>query len=486
MIFQFLTCVSNTNGNSDNQHKFLYGFAYIQPFASRLSHNFGDLSKSTILLYKQVHFTEALFDYQETTMKRSMTKRRARKPSNASFLFCPHCQDPFQRGRSYSGHVRLCPFAQRLPLPRTNHPPNPATAPNPSADSEYAINEDSDIESQAPIEVSEQLDNEANPSSSSSDDELPFQYAQDEYETDEASVISTPFEDHATNSTSLEVIPISNGPPLPDLSPAFPNSTTLHHSVNQFIPHMECYTSDDIAHLQLLRLCKELRAPQYSFDAILAWAQNAKANGYTFPPDAPSRKTFMDNLYKRFNMSNIKPKETEVPLFPNKTATVVTFSFVDMAKSLLSDSSLMVPSNLINPSSVSDEQYLSDIHTGSWFKAATLLLCINGNDVLCPIILFIDKTQVDTLGKWTLEPVLFTLGIFNQATRNLSQAWRPLGLVTNTVRMSSATYAKMSKKVSTNSHPLSHYVHNKSLSLLLFRETTYKTTIRFCQSFLQI
>jgi hypothetical protein len=214
----------------------------------------------------------------------------------------------------------------------------------------------------------------------------------------------------------------------------------------------------------------------------MAWAQNAKANGYRFPTDAPSRKTFMDGLYKRFNMSNIKPKETEVALVPNKTATVVTFSFVDMAQSLLDDSTLMIPSNLIDPSTVSEE-FISDIHTGTWFKAASLLLCINGNDVLCPIILFIDKTHIDKLGKWTLEPVLFTLGIFNLSTRNLPHAWRPLGLVTNTIRMSSATHAKMNKKVS-NHRALYYSLKYRLIIPLFLRVTECRTIIGSWPSFL--
>jgi hypothetical protein len=153
-------------------------------------------------------------------------------------------------------------------------------------------------------------------------------------------------------------------------------------------------------------------------------------------------------MYHRYNMQNIKPVENQVELYPNKVATVVTFPFNDMVLSLLADTSLMKPENLLLPPYNHDNNDIrSDIHTGSWFKTALLKLCINGTDILCPIILFIDKTQIDTFSKWTLEPVLFTLGIFNRATRNLSHAWRPLGLVTNTIRMSTATQTQMSKKV---------------------------------------
>jgi hypothetical protein len=147
-------------------------------------------------------------------------------------------------------------------------------------------------------------------------------------------------------------------------------------------------------------------------------------------------------------MHGIKPIETNVPLHPNKVATVVTFPFVEMVQSLLSDSSLLKRENLLDKNDALDHDHLGDIHTGSWFKAARSLLCSNnGKDVLCPIILFIDKTHVDNFSKWSLEPVLFTLGLFNRKTRNLSEAWRPLGLVTNTIRMSSASKAASTKQV---------------------------------------
>ena len=55
---------------------------------------------------------------------------------------------------------------------------------------------------------------------------------------------------------------------------------------------------------------------------------------------------------------------------------------------------------------------------------------VKGQDVLCPIILYIDKTTLDTPGWLTLEPVYFTLGIWKWYVRNRPEAWRPLGYLT--------------------------------------------------------
>jgi hypothetical protein len=50
---------------------------------------------------------------------------------------------------------------------------------------------------------------------------------------------------------------------------------------------------------------------------------------------------------------------------------------------------------------------------------------------MIPIILYIDKTQMSLSGKHSIFPVQLYLGIFTEATRRTSQAWRPLGFIAN-------------------------------------------------------
>jgi hypothetical protein len=58
--------------------------------------------------------------------------------------------------------------------------------------------------------------------------------------------------------------------------------------------------------------------------------------------------------------------------------------------------------------------------------------------MLCGIIVYIDKLATDRHGHLSLEPVCFTLSIFNQKTRSLPEAWHPLGYVPNIGLMSKA------------------------------------------------
>ena len=203
-----------------------------------------------------------------------------------------------------------------------------------------------------------------------------------------------------------------------------------------------CFTSEILVYIKLLKLCHPLKVPQYGFDSILKWANESFMHGYNLPQRPTSRNKLIRDLQSILGMLELsKPRVLPVilsttPSHPQIPAEVVSFCFREMFDSLLSDQELMREENLLfSPGSDTPQMppdisnHLGDINTGDWFKNAYSNLCTESCDILCPIIIFIDKTQVDQMSKWSLEPVLFTLGIFNRATRNKSSAWRPLGFI---------------------------------------------------------
>jgi len=436
--------------------------------------------------------------YQISVLHNStiMPKTTSKSVNRKSFLKCQYCWQVFLRGRSYSNHIIRCgalSAKQDKDKQQQIAPSNPRITTTITADqrSSESVNDDiSDTTS----------DSYALPDIN--DDNNQFHILQDdgENEDDSLSFVGSEISDpdsindkessllflHTHSSNNAEALGESLCPQQVGTQVVVATSDTTSTSL---LPAFHCFTTDDVVQLSLLNLCHRLQAPQYAFDEIMSWSQDAKLAGYSFPSNASSRKTFLEQLYLRFNMKNIKPIQTEVALQPNKVATVVTFSFPDMVQSLVDDHSLFQRSNLLNPNDVVDTDNIGDIHTGSWFKKAAIHLCVNGNDVLCPIILFIDKTQIDTYSKWTLEPVLFTLGLFNRSTRNLSQAWRPLGLVTNTIRMSSATQAESTKQVRSIAK-LACFQTVLSLPnpvfFVIHRALLFKTTIAFYLLFFRI
>ena len=231
--------------------------------------------------------------------------------------------------------------------------------------------------------------------------------------------------------------------------------TNVHAAVefnNSQLSRQTCLARDDVVHLSLLRMCHEINLPLYAYDNILKWAQDSYRMGYTFPRSAPSRQIFLNQLYEMYDMKGCIPSVHSVNLVGNDTAEVVTFSFEQMVRSLLADPDLFVAENVLFPVD-SDSPIipphngddLGEIISGDWYASAFTKLCTEPNDFLCPLVLFIDKTHVDEFSRWTLEPVLFTLAVFNRSTRNLSKACHPLGLVTDANQRSTTQNANTAK-----------------------------------------
>jgi hypothetical protein len=197
-----------------------------------------------------------------------------------------------------------------------------------------------------------------------------------------------------------------------------------------------------------------MNLPLYAYDSILKWSQQSYSRGYQFPRSAPTRQSLLNELYHLYGMQNCRPTIHNVQLSGGRVAEVSTFSFQEMFCSLLSDpevwnaNNMLFPKDSISPiihPNQSDD--LDEIISGDWYTTAFNNLCTSPDNFLCPIVLFIDKTHVDEFSRWTLEPVLFTLAIFNRSTRNLSSAWRPLGLVTDINCSSSAQNAQSPKVI---------------------------------------
>lgn len=191
---------------------------------------------------------------------------------------------------------------------------------------------------------------------------------------------------------------------------------------------------DDVVHVELADLCRRIRAPLYAYNEILRWAQNAKGQGYSFPVDAPQYSTFISTLKKRLNIEDYVHKTSTVEAAGGGTVSFPVFDFRSMFVSLIDDPR-MKDHLLVNweePSSPPpfDGGRLDEIHSGMWHQRTSEKLIKNNSDeILCGIILFIDRTHVADKDKLSLEPVLFSLSIIPRALRNHPFAWRPLGFI---------------------------------------------------------
>ncbi len=101
---------------------------------------------------------------------------------------------------------------------------------------------------------------------------------------------------------------------------------------------LDRFSGEENVHIELLHLLKELNAPLKAFSGILNWAVKANGQGHIFCPDCqPSRCGVVHNLYCRYNMKGLIPKEKSfyLPYF-RRTVPMTYFDAREVFASLLS------------------------------------------------------------------------------------------------------------------------------------------------------
>jgi hypothetical protein len=224
----------------------------------------------------------------------------------------------------------------------------------------------------------------------------------------------------------------------------------------QFLEHDNNQSSDGDnlfrSGMELLNLLRRAKAPLYLFDQIIKWI---KRSIYQYDIDfkhikGMTRKTVMEKARKHYDMGGLHPQIIKVSLIGvDEDVDLVVHDFKQCLYSILTDKELMNPINLL----LSEQNQLSyippkrhqiidDIHTGKCYKMAyQKYISDPSKELLCPIIFFIDKTHTDIHGRLCLEPVQFTLGIFNRETRGKPRAWRTLGYISDNQRKPNDSYA---------------------------------------------
>ena len=96
-----------------------------------------------------------------------------------------------------------------------------------------------------------------------------------------------------------------------------------------------------------------------------------------------------------------------------------------------------------------DDFLIDDLLSSKWYRDVIKSLGMDqittkeewikaGKPFLIPLLFYIDKTGTDMMCRYSLEPLLFTLGLFRRAMRMTSSAWRHLGFVPDLDQISSA------------------------------------------------
>ena len=202
------------------------------------------------------------------------------------------------------------------------------------------------------------------------------------------------------------------------------------------------FSKEECAIIDLMAIQDRHNLPDYVYTEVFDWARKHFRNGFDFNTRTKSRKANLNWIKARMDPNKSLQPHTSIVKLPGSTTAAIScpvFDFAGQLLSLLADPNLMKWDNLQlnkhNPLSmyVPADGMLGDTHSGSVYrqKYNKCFPTTSTKSLLCPIIIYIDKTHIDTKGRFCLEPVVFTLSMFRERTRNQPQAWRHLGFVTD-------------------------------------------------------
>jgi hypothetical protein len=264
----------------------------------------------------------------------------------------------------------------------------------------------------------------------------------------------------AVDNDAVDNNAVGNAPPQTDTAFKFPadGKPTLISGEASFVHH----SIDQKVHVELLHLLDKAEAPDYLFKEIIDWASRAKAAEYNFAPNVVNRNAVLNDLRQCFKMHDVRPDVCQLKLESVcSRVPTVSFDFRKLLVSLLTDASLMQPENLVLNDAVPGANGEGNIDVSPWFKP---FQCIDGkvdevlsgqwykdtvelerysNCFVCPIIFYIDKTFIDPMkSRFNLEPLNFTLAIFNRKCRSQFKFWRTLGYLPEEVKAPDETNTK--------------------------------------------
>ena len=158
-----------------------------------------------------------------------------------------------------------------------------------------------------------------------------------------------------------------------------------------------------------------------------------------------SSKNKVKKKKKKKKLKKKKKKKTPgerapapLPLPATTVQQVHVRSFDEALKGLLTDPLLVREENLSFPNEntplscdnvpiISGDTKICELHHGSWWRDSWKKLCSgNTDEILVPLIFYMDGTTIDKGRKMSLCPLQMTLGIFNVKTRREARAWQTI------------------------------------------------------------
>ena len=225
-----------------------------------------------------------------------------------------------------------------------------------------------------------------------------------------------------------------------------PRQTHIHiEDCNHFIDMHEKQLKDlssidsdtqYLSSLELIQLCMQKNISLSSYKDFMKWKFKDCPGGY-YSLDglfkAAEKRVYGESL--AFKM---KPKDKNILCPSGRRVNIVTFDIDAAIYDLLSDSNLTQPENMIfdkeseNPFVVKNKAFYTDLDQSGIYQETLKKYSVDPErEVLIPLIIYMDETNLDSYSKLVLHPIVLTLGIYNRKTRHLAMAWRTIGYLPN-------------------------------------------------------
>ena len=235
---------------------------------------------------------------------------------------------------------------------------------------------------------------------------------------------------------------------LPDLPEEDDDSLRPNEAIRadflQYVEHAHenfgKFTANERNAVKLLLLLRRTKASLDTYEAVMEWHFRAAMKlrhheKLCNHPDYVSRKTLFKKLMGRYNLTKKVNLIKKITLPSSRArATIVKNDAGAMLQSLLSDPRIEVEDYLFfddDPLSPPPERrptYIGDINTGEAYrKTYTKLVRRPGEQVLLPVIFYMDGAATGQFADLTLTALKFTLGIFTRKARQKPHLWRTLG-----------------------------------------------------------
>ena len=208
------------------------------------------------------------------------------------------------------------------------------------------------------------------------------------------------------------------------------------------VPLFEKLPSQLIAEVELLNLLRRNNLPMNTFKFVMEWA--GRISTTTRPGNrsrnffsARERETAIKDICRYIPRVDYSFKAHAINWLPDgNLVQVYVRSFRQALFSLLTNPVLVKEEHFSFPLNntpflpddfkLDKDAPMKELHHGKWWTSSWKKICSDADEILVPIILYMDGISLDVKGNLNLCPLNMTLGIFKTETRKQAQAWETL------------------------------------------------------------